>query len=237
MSRLAALSSWMVWLAMAASAGFWATRLLEPSEPRPVHSSVAKPVAIDGTGWSRLLGPNPPEEAVAMALDRPARRSMKLLGVVAGQGMTGWAVIALDDAPPRVYRVGEALDSGHMLVSVDRRAARVSGSGGFESLLELPATLGMHSTAVHAPAVRAATNAAPHGAAGDDASPIVPPHPEMPTPRTADSMTPDSHWARLREAQVPGQSPSPPEGNPVTGRSNMDGTSAAAGRGRAPGPH
>lgn len=137
---------------------FWGTRLLV----RPASSS-ALVVAMDSgvtanADVSRLLGAAPPADAAPVEAAPQISSRFRLTGVVAPQHPSeqGLALISVDGNPPRVYRVGAAIDSDLMLRDVSLRTATVasarnSNDAASAFVLELP------------PLSAAATGALPQG--------------------------------------------------------------------------
>ena len=137
---------------------FWGGRLLA----RPAGSS-ALVVAMDtGTAAnadvSRLLGAAPQAESAPVEAAPQTSSRFRLTGVVAPKHPSeqGLAVISVDGSPPRVYRVGAAIDGDLMLREVSLRTATVasarnSNDAATSFVLELP------------PLSAAATGALPQG--------------------------------------------------------------------------
>ncbi|MBY0468459.1 MAG: hypothetical protein K2Q07_05730 [Burkholderiaceae bacterium] len=138
--------AFLVWALVAGTAVFWGTRLLA----RPTVSSVPV-VAMDSAltvnaDVSRLLGAAPTAEAAPIEVAPQLSSRFRLMGVVAPQPPSeqGLALISVDGQPPRVYRVGAAIDGDLMLRAVHLRAATVASSRGSNDaatsfVLELPA--------------------------------------------------------------------------------------------------
>jgi len=61
----------------------------------------------------------------------------QLLGVVAGPVGAGYALLGVDGAPPKTYRVGDALGDGQVLQSVNTRGAKLGPRLQGEATLEL----------------------------------------------------------------------------------------------------
>ncbi len=109
---------------------FWGGRLLA----RPVGTS-ALVVAMDtgataNADVSRLLGTAPQAESAPVEAARQTSNRFRLTGVVAPKHPSeqGLALISVDGAPPRVYRVGAAIDGDLMLREVSLRTATVASS-------------------------------------------------------------------------------------------------------------
>src|SRR5688500_18496839 len=94
-----------LWALAVASAAHWGTKLTSGTESVAIDPVSARgPSAPDPVALARLLGAGD-QPAVAVAPPSMASR-FRLLGVVAGPGKRGAALIAMDGRPPRPYRVG-----------------------------------------------------------------------------------------------------------------------------------
>ena len=150
--------AFLVWALVAGTCVFWGTRLLA----RPASSS-ALVVAMDrgmtaNADVSRLLGAAPLAESEPVEAAPQISSRFRLTGVVAPKHPSeqGLALISVDGAPPRVYRVGAAIDGDLMLREVSLRTATVASSRNSNDaasafVLELP------------PLTSAATGALPQG--------------------------------------------------------------------------
>ncbi len=124
---------------------FWGTRLLA----RPAGSS-ALVVALEqsttaNADVSRLLGAAPQAESAPVEAAPQISSRFRLTGVVAPKHPSeqGLALISVDGNPPRVYRVGAAIDGELILREVSLRTATVASSrnsndAGASFVLELP---------------------------------------------------------------------------------------------------
>ena len=138
--------AFLVWALVAVTCVFWGTRLLA----RPAVSSVPV-VGMDtaltaSADVSRLLGTALQTEAVPIEAAPQISNRFRLTGVVAPKAPSeqGLALISVDGNPPRVYRVGAAIDGDLMLRSVNMRTATVASSRNSNDaatsfVLELPA--------------------------------------------------------------------------------------------------
>lgn len=121
----------LVWALVAASAVFWGLRLFARAAPSPAVATSELTAAAQGD-LSRLLGaavlPDDPEAIEAPAPAVSAR--FRLTGVMAPRRPSdqGLAVISVDGNPPRVYRVGAAIDGDLMLREVSLRTATVASA-------------------------------------------------------------------------------------------------------------
>lgn len=145
-SRLIAL---LVWALAAASVVFWAMRLVTTAAPVPEGTRLAMNGPLAGGDLSRLLGAPRIEAGPAVAAPPPAASRFKLTGIVStssrrnhdGQAGPGVAIISIDGAPAKAYRVGDVIDGQLALWSVALRSARIgdrSGGGSEAFVLELP---------------------------------------------------------------------------------------------------
>lgn len=138
------LSRWTaftLWALVAASAVYWGLRLFVQPQHVPAGTVVASADAPLRGDWSRLLGADaPPSEAAPAALADPR---FQLIGVLSARGAQaereGVALIAVDDRPPRAYRVGMVVDGNTVLQAVHPRGATLGPRGGLALVsLELP---------------------------------------------------------------------------------------------------
>jgi general secretion pathway protein C len=153
-------STFTVWALVAASAVYWGLRLFVQPAALPAHAQVASAEGRLRSDLSRLLGADAPaavDEPVAVADPR-----FQLLGVLsapdARADREGVALIAVDERPPRAYRVGMVVDGDTVLQSVHARGASLGPRGGVALVaLELPppapAATGNLPSADGAPAV------------------------------------------------------------------------------------
>ncbi|HEX7440228.1 MAG TPA: type II secretion system protein N [Caldimonas sp.] len=141
----ARLSAFAIWALIAATAVFWALRLVVHAPAAPAHA-VAVGDALVGRGdLSRLLGaPAAPAEPLAAQAPEAISR-FRLLGIVAsrsgraGAHGGGVALIAVDGKPARAYSVGSHLDADLVLQAVSLRTASIGPAQGAQGLvLEIP---------------------------------------------------------------------------------------------------
>lgn len=172
--------AFLVWALVAATAVYWGSRFM--ARPSGVSAPV---VALDvsaaaGADLSRLLGAAlAPAPVVAAA---PATSSrFRLTGVAAPQhaGESGLALISVDGGPPRVYRVGAAIEGAWLLREVGLRSATLVPAGNSNDaaaafMLELPPL----AAAAGAP-VAAQPGAAP------GTTPFIPPPPPVRDPNNS----------------------------------------------------
>lgn len=129
-----------MWAALAGSLVFWGLRLL--ARPGAVPAQV-QTVAIDQAVRGdvlRLLGAVAPAGEAAAPPPPPAAARFKLVGAVASTGGgAGWAVLSVDDRPPRVVRVGGAVDGDWVVQGVTARGVQIGPAGAPAQLtLDLP---------------------------------------------------------------------------------------------------
>lgn len=123
-----------IWAAVAASALFWALKLVVKAPQAPPQTQVAGSAVAAGTDLSRLLGVDAPV-AVAAATPEPAADArFNLVGVLsprAAQAVReGVALIAVDGKPARAFRVGALVDGQNVLQSVNARGAALGPRDG-----------------------------------------------------------------------------------------------------------
>jgi general secretion pathway protein C len=122
-------------LLAAGSAVFWVMGILAVSAPEPGEApQAARLSAPQAHDLARALGGGLQEQA-ATALNTSTQ--YQLFGVVAGPLGAGYALVAIDGAPPKAYRVGDALGSGQVLRSVGARGAKLGPGLQGEATLEL----------------------------------------------------------------------------------------------------
>lgn len=137
-----------IWTLVAAAAVAWGLKVAVRPEPVPAGTAVADTAPVLQADLTRLLGADPlPAAAAPEAAVEPAPESSRftLLGVVAprgpgaGRSAGGVALIAVDERPPRAFRVGAAVDGETVLQSVSQRGVELGPRGGPASVaLQLP---------------------------------------------------------------------------------------------------
>jgi general secretion pathway protein C len=132
--------TFLLWALVALCGVFWALRWGAPRALTGEAAPMARvPEPIDPQAVARLLG------ATGAATDtdaRPAAGSrLVLMGVVAGPSGAGAALISVDGAPARPYRVGSAVPGTLFLQSLQPRLACLGPKpdGPTTLTLELPA--------------------------------------------------------------------------------------------------
>lgn len=134
-------STFTLWALVAASAVYWSLRVFVQPAPAPAGTVVATAEGPLRGELQRLLGADPPPvEAAPVAVADPR---FQLLGVLSAPGARaereGVALIAVDDRPPRAYRVGMVVDGDTVLQAVHPRGAQLGPRGGLALVaLELP---------------------------------------------------------------------------------------------------
>jgi len=147
-----------LWALAAGSLVFWGLRLAAPTQ-QAVPPAVSSGAAAWGTGdVARLLGAPGESAPVAAA---PTRYNV--LGVIADGAQRGAALIAVDGNAPRPFRVGQAVDSGYVLQSVDGGQARLGAelNGATTMTLQVPKDPPLPSTYVRPAAPGAVPGTAP----------------------------------------------------------------------------
>jgi general secretion pathway protein C len=159
------LSAFVIWALVAASAVFWALRFFARGPEAPAS---AVPVSVSSQAHGdldRLLGEDDVPVAAPNGAPAPPSR-FRLLGVVAPRAGTpageGVAVIAVDDKPPRAYRVGARVEGDLMLRSVSPRSVSLGTASGENAMnLQLPSRLASNSAAPAAAPVVGASRRPP----------------------------------------------------------------------------
>lgn len=116
---LPALSTALLWCAVAASVAYWVLHFpRESSALLPAVSSEAPAVAIDPGQVARALGQQQPVSQAPVESKR-----YQLVGVIAASSGRGSALIAIDGQPPKAWRVGQAIQEGVYLQKLAPREA------------------------------------------------------------------------------------------------------------------
>jgi general secretion pathway protein C len=135
--------SFVIWAAVAAGAMFWLLRVTAQGPQAPGHTVTVGNSAAARADLSRVLGADAePEQHVEVAAV-PANARFRLIGVVAPRSGAvadgGLALIAVDDKPPRAYRVGAVVEGDTIVKSVGMRSVSLGGAdGSAPTALELP---------------------------------------------------------------------------------------------------
>jgi general secretion pathway protein C len=157
-------TAWLVWALLAGSLVFWGLRLGAPSPGLPDQ---VRTVGADQSARGDILrlfaNPSAGADAAAPAQQSAAASRMRLLGVVAGLsgGERGWAMLAVDGLPARMFAVGAEVVTGWVVQSVSQRQVEVGPPGGAPvAVLDLPLPPAPQTGELRAPA-GAAVSAAP----------------------------------------------------------------------------
>ena len=153
------LAAGFLWAGAAALAVFWGLKLSAPRQVLAVpQAGGPAAVQVDGAAMARLFGVQ--EGAPVAAPAAPTR--WRLLGVMAGKNSGGGAaVIAVDDQPAKVFRVGAVVADGLVLQSLRSDAPRAvtlgAGVDGPAAMtIALPALRPIDAVAATAPVSPAA---------------------------------------------------------------------------------
>lgn len=138
----ARIAAFVVWAAVAACLAFWGLRLFV--SPRGVPAQT-QPVSVTSSQRGEILRlfAAAPEPTAGPSEPALAAR-FKLIGVMAPKKaemgrQQGVALIAVDDKPPRAYRVGARVDNSLVLQSVAARSVVIGPPQGAAAVqLDLP---------------------------------------------------------------------------------------------------
>jgi general secretion pathway protein C len=122
-----------------ASAAWWALTLSNTVTWQPSVSALPAP-QMDVAALAQALGAGAAPVSAASASASAPPLAIQLLGVVAGSGGKGHALLLVGDAAPKTYKVGSKLGDGLVLQSVGPRSAQVGAEmkGPTRQTLELP---------------------------------------------------------------------------------------------------
>jgi general secretion pathway protein C len=122
-----------------ASAAWWALTLSNTAPWQPSVSALPAP-QMDVSVLAQALGAGAAPVSAAPASASAPPLAIQLLGVVAGTGGKGHALLLVGDAAPKTYKVGSKLGDGLVLQSVGPRSAQVGAEmkGPTRQTLELP---------------------------------------------------------------------------------------------------
>ena len=132
--------SGLFWLVAGLSAGYWALQVGGQGHWTSLEGLAPSAPQSDVASVGRALGAASDQPSNAAQASAPPPARLRLLGVVVKGGTVGAALIAVDDQPPRPWRVGSEVLEGLVLQSVDRQGARLgaSRSGPSTMVLEMP---------------------------------------------------------------------------------------------------
>jgi general secretion pathway protein C len=137
MPRLAAL---VLGALLAASVVYWVLHWPRSvaGNRLPVAAASDAPTALDLPALARVLGADAGPVANDLAPDASSR--FRLTGVIASGSGQGVALLSIDGKPPKPYRVGNVIEEGLMLQSVETRRVALSSnsSAPVRMRLELP---------------------------------------------------------------------------------------------------
>ena len=139
----ARIAAFVVWAAVAACVAFWGLRLFVAPRGVPAQTQPVS-VASSQRGEILRLFAAAPEPAAAGPSEPALAARFKLVGVMAPKNAEmgreqGVALIAVDDKPPRAYRVGARVDNSLVLQSVAARSAVIGPAQGAAAVkLDLP---------------------------------------------------------------------------------------------------
>lgn len=132
----------------AASAGFWVLHWPQPTQMPVATALDTTPVAADAAKVAALLGASPTAaklDPTGVLANAPSR--FKLWGVIAKSqpGALGSALIAVDGAPAKPYRVGQQVAADLTLQSVQAHSVTLGPKeqSAASVTLELPAPPGV----------------------------------------------------------------------------------------------
>jgi general secretion pathway protein C len=140
-------AAFVIWAAVAASAVFWAMRLLPQGMPVPAQATLVSTASAFNADLSRVFGAAPKRDELmpgSQLLTQPVTDArFQLIGVVAPRAAAayaeGLAVIAFDGQAPKTYRVGAVVDGDLVLQRVEARAVSLGPAGQPAQVqLELP---------------------------------------------------------------------------------------------------
>ena len=124
--------------ALASGSVAWWALTLSNAAPWQPSVSIAPAPQLDASVLAQSLGAGAVTVNTAPAA---APLAIQLLGVVAGVGGKGYALMVVGDTPPKTFKVGSKLGDGLFLQSVGKRSAQVGADmkGPSRQILELPA--------------------------------------------------------------------------------------------------
>lgn len=171
----ARITAFAVWALLAASVVFWLLKLTVSPLRAPASTVTVSDGAPSRADLSRLLGSTP--VSVVTETAAVAQSRFHLVGVVAPK--KGWskaegvALIAIDGAPAKPYRVGASIDSDLQLLSLTARSAALGVVGKAESS-NVVLQLTPPSEAVNRPIVKPVATLNADGSQGNPASLLAP---------------------------------------------------------------
>jgi general secretion pathway protein C len=135
--------AFVVWAAVGFTLSAWLVQGLWKPSPIPVHARPVDASASMRGDMARVLGHSMDDSEAGAGAAPAALSRFKLVGVVADpvrdDARAALALIAVDDRPPRAYRVGMAVDESWSVRAVRPRAVELGPANGpAAAMLELP---------------------------------------------------------------------------------------------------
>ncbi len=115
------LSTWLVWLVVGVSAGYWGLLLWGQAPRVEVAVTPRSPALVDSAAVARALGAVKAQQASPAAPTSIPK--VVLLGVAGASKGKGVALLSVDGQPAKPYRVGAEVAGGWRLVEVAGRTA------------------------------------------------------------------------------------------------------------------
>lgn len=134
-------TGFFIWALVAASSAFWGFKIFAATRPVPLGAQAPTATIPPAGSMERLFGvvvvPTTPAE-----VQHPESERFQLVGVIAppdnGAG-GGYALVTIDGAPAKSWRVGATLDGNTTLLRVSKRGADFGPAGGPAAFaLQLP---------------------------------------------------------------------------------------------------
>ena len=123
-----------LWALVAGSALYWALQLFVTAPKAPPGTVAVQPGAGARGDLARLFGADAPAPVVAAAAAPVADNRFQLVGVVSPRSAQasgeGVALIAIDGAPAKAFRVGATVAEGTVLQAVRARGVTLGPRGG-----------------------------------------------------------------------------------------------------------
>jgi general secretion pathway protein C len=136
---LARSSAFLLWALTAGVAVAWGLRLTAQGPTVPADVAVVGSDAPRVVDWARLFGADAAPPTTEEAPPPPEASRFQLVGLVAGgAGAPGVALLSVDGAPARAFRVGAAVDGQWVVLRIDRAEVAL-GPAGAAPVVRLPA--------------------------------------------------------------------------------------------------
>lgn len=128
------LLTFLVWLVVLATAGFWGFKVFVQKPALPAQAAMpARGLAMGGE-LKRLLGASVVATVAEEPDEEPEASRFQLLGVVAPRGASlsaqGVALISVDGEPAKAWRTGSTIVDDTVLLAVEKRTVRLGPRGG-----------------------------------------------------------------------------------------------------------